>query len=241
MTRLFDENARLEYLKKNKEELLYNNIPVKDMIVKQISVKEARPYIATYHYSKTMPDSSKFVFAGYFDNKLAGIIVYGMGAGKSQYTSIIPTIKTGEYIELTRLWSPDGMPKNTESKLIGESIKQLPNNIKMIISFSDEQQKHVGTIYQATNFYYLGQNNGGKMLIDNNGIIKHPRLLGIYKKRHPLTYGKMTNDVLMQELNFRYVDGGKKHRYVIFKGDKRIKKELFKYIKDRIQKYPKSN
>ena len=164
-----------------------------------------------------------------------------MGAGKAQFTTVIPNIKKGEYVEFTRLWSPDSMPRNTESRLISESIKQLPDKIKLIISFSDEQQNHVGTIYQATNFYYLGKNNGGKMLQDENGIIKHPRLLGIYKARHPSTYGKMNTKALMEELNFKYVEGGKKHRYIIFKGDKRQKRKLYKFIKDKIQSYPKLN
>ena len=75
------------------EELEYNNIPVKDMIVKQVSVKFARPYIATFHYSSTMPDSTKFVYAGFFDDKLAGLVVYGMGTGKNQYTALIPVFR----------------------------------------------------------------------------------------------------------------------------------------------------
>jgi len=243
MTHKFDENAVAKYLniplEERNKELEYNDIPVKYMTVKEITVKEARAYISYFHYAKTMPDSTKHVFAGYFNERLAGIICYGMGCGMNQYTAIIPNIQKGQYLELTRLWSPDGMPKNTESKLIGESMKLLPKEVKLLVSFSDSQQSHVGTIYQATNWYYLGMNNGGKMIADSEGKKAHSRLLGMYKQRHPDTYGKMTNTELMKELGYHYVEGGKKHRYAFLLGDKREKRELFKFIKDRILPYPK--
>ena len=89
----------------------------KELFVRKAKVKEARPYIATHHYSKIMPDSSKEVFMGFYGDTLAGICVFGMGTGKHQYTRLLPDLKDGEYRELTRLWF-DGMPKNTESKLI---------------------------------------------------------------------------------------------------------------------------
>ena len=54
--------------------------------------------------------------------------------------------------ELTRLWSPDGMPKNTESKLISESIKLLPKEVRLILSYADPSQGHLGKIYQATKY-----------------------------------------------------------------------------------------
>lgn len=221
-------------------ELEYNNTCVRDMVVQRISVSSARPYIATYHYSKTMPDSTKFVYAGYYGDKLAGLIVYGMGAGKNQYTAIIPTIQKGEYLELTRLWSADCMPHNTESKLIAESLKLLPKEYKLILSFADPSRNHVGTIYQATNWYYCGMSNSGKVLVCEDGIEKHPRLIGIYKMRHP-ELKKYTNGEIMAMHNWIYKESSGKHRYVFLRGNKKEKKEMFQYIKDKIQKYPKLN
>lgn len=217
---------------------MYDGTPVNEMIVKEIESKDARPYIATFHYSKTMPDSTKYVYAGFLGEKLCGIVVYGMGAGKNQYTSIIPNIQNGEYVELTRLWCANDMPKNTESKLISESLKMLPLNIKLVISFADSSKNHVGTIYQATNWYYLGKNNGGKTLICEDGVIKHARLLGIYKMRHPHLKDK-TNDEIMEIYGWKWADGGSKHRYIYLRGNKKEKREMFKKIKGKIESYPK--
>lgn len=241
MTKKFDDKARAEYLSENNfANLEYNGLPVRDMIVKPMSVKEARRYIATYHYSKSMPDSTKFVFAGYYDDKLAGIIVYGMGAGRSQYTALIPTIEKGQYLEITRLWSPDSMPKNTESKLISESMKLLPKEYKLIVTFADQNRKHRGIIYQATNSLYTGETTSGKVLVTEDGTIQHTRLLGIYKNRHK-ELKNMSNKEIMELYKWTYKDGSKKHRYVYLRGSKVERKRLFKFIEPKIKKYPKGD
>lgn len=237
MTKVFDDKARWDMINSYKE-FHYDGTPIKDMIVKPVSCSFARPYIATFHYSKTMPDSTLYAFAGYLNGELCGIACFGMGAGKNQYTSLVPDIKNGEYIELTRLWCPDCMPRNTESKLISESLKMLPKEIKLVLSFSDTSRDHSGTIYQATNWYYCGCNNGGKMLLTPDGVEKHPRLIGIYRMRHPELKDKSTQEI-MDLLGYTYTTGGRKNRYVYLRGDKRAKKRLYANIRQFILPYPK--
>lgn len=237
MTKAFDDKARWDMLN-SYTRFHYDGTPIKDMVVKPVSCSYARPYISTFHYSQTMPDSTLYVFAGYLNGELCGIVCYGMGAGKNQYTALIPDIKNGEYIELTRLWCPDCMPRNTESKLISESLKMLPKEIKLVLSFADSSKNHSGTIYQATNWYYCGINNGGKMLLTPDGIEKHPRLIGIYRKRHPELREKTTQEI-MDLLGFTYTMGGRKHRYVFLRGDRRVKKALYEQIRQFILPYPK--
>jgi len=241
ITKLFDDKCRNQLLSRNRlDELEYNNVPVKNMIVKQVSVSFARPYIATFHYTKTMPDSTKYVYAGFFKDKLAGIVCYGMGAGKNQYTALVPIIQNGEYLELTRLWCPDDMPYNTESKLISESLKLLPKQYKLILSFADPSKNHVGTIYQATNWYYCGMSKGGKVLVTKDGIEKHPRLIGVYKMRHP-ELKQYTNDEIMKIYGWIYKESSGKHRYCYLRGNKKENKIMYEYIKDKIKPYPKLN
>lgn len=239
MTKLFDDRARLEMIS-SYNGFYYDGTPIKEMIVKQVSCAYARPYIATFHYSRTMPDSTLYVYAGYLNGELCGIVCYGMGCGKNQYTALVPDIKNGEYIELTRLWCPDCMPRNTESKLISESLKLLPPEIKLVLSFSDTSKKHCGTIYQATNWLYLGQNNGGKMLVTRDGIEKHPRLIGIYRKRHKELRDKTAQEI-MDIYGFTFKEGGKKNRYCYLRGSKTQKRILYKQIAKYVQDYPKQD
>jgi hypothetical protein len=239
MTKIFDDNSRqLLSSRLFGDNLEYNNTKVSEMTIKRTSPSFAREYISTYHYTKTMPDSTMFCFTGYYKDALAGVIVFGMGSGKNQYTALIPNIQNGEYLELTRLWSPDGMPRNTESKLIMGSISLLPKEIKLIISFADPIRNHVGIIYQATNFYYCGMSAGGKVLVTEDKIEKHPRLLGIYKMRHP-EYKDLSNDELMNMYGWIYKDSSPKYRYVLLRGSKHEKKEMYKLISPFVLPYPK--
>ena len=223
MTKRFDDKARTELLMVYCKPDLSNVKPM-ELDVRRIDCKLARGYIAAFHYSKTMPDSSRFIFGLFYKETLCGICVFGMGCGKNQYTAIYPDIQNGEYIELTRLWLEDSLRRNSESYFISRCIKMLPNDIRLILSFSDEKQNHFGYIYQASNFLYLGQNNGGKMLVTEDGIEKHPRLLGIYRKRRP-ELRNYNNAELMKILNYKYTESGRKFRYVYFK-DKRLMKRL---------------
>lgn len=238
MTKKFDDDARERYNHFNKDHLAYLSGHVRDMWIEEVTAKYARPYIAANHYTKTFPDSTKYTFAGFIEGKLAGIITYGMGVGLNQYTSLLPDLQKGEYLELTRLWSPDGFPKNTESKLIAESRKLLPSNVRLIMSFADGSRGHVGTIYQASNFHYCGLSAGGKMLVTEDGIEKHPRLLGIYRMRHP-EYRDMSTPDLMKLLKYKYIPAAQKYRYVLLVGNKEQKHRDLETIKDKIQPYPK--
>ncbi len=239
MTKVFDDKSRVQLASRLfGDNLEYSGMAVSQMTVRKITVSFAREYISTYHYTKTMPDSTMHCFAGYYGEALAGIIVFGMGSGKNQYTALVPEIQNGEYLELTRLWSPDNMPHNTESKLIMKSISMLPKEIKLIVSFADPSRNHAGTIYQATNFYYCGMSAGGKVLVTSDGIEKHPRLLGIYKMRHP-EYKELSNDELMKICGYTYKESSPKHRYVLLRGSKFEKKNLYKLIAPLVQAYPK--
>lgn len=181
--------------------------------VRAISVKAARPLIATHHYSRTMPDATREVFAGYFpDGRMAGIVVFGMGAGKAQYTRLLPDLADGEYRELSRLWSPDGLATNTESRLIGVAIRLLPQNVRLVISYADPSQGHVGRVYQATNFTYLGQTDGGERLIDTSGREVHSKLLSVYRMRHP-EMADWTSRAIADHYGFTAIPNPSKHRY----------------------------
>lgn len=241
MTVKFDNDARAAMLEEmDSNSFQYDGTPIHEMTVRQVPAKFARKYIATFHYSQTMPDSTRFAYAGFLNGRICGVVCYGMGCGKNQYTALIPNIEKGQYIELTRLWCADSYPRNTESKLISESLKLLPKEIKLVISFADESMGHVGTIYQACNFIYCGKNKGGKMLACENGLLKHPRLLGIYRMRHP-EYKQYSNDQLMNLLGYKYVDGGMKHRYVYLRGGQKQRKAMRRIIESQIQPYPKAD
>lgn len=211
---------------------------VKEMNVQETNAKFARGYIVKNHYSKTFPDSTKHTFVGYLGDKIAGIITYGMGTTKNQYLSVDEGLKDGEYLEITRVWSADSMPKNTESKLISESMKMLPKQVKLIVTFADPSRGHVGYIYQATNGIYIGQSAGGSMLVTKDGIEKHPRLISMYKKRNEHLRDVSSADII-ESLGWKKIDSAKKHKYIYLTGGKKYRKEMLKRLENKILSYPK--
>jgi hypothetical protein len=216
VTRLFDDAARA-YLSDG----LWGSEcdpyagAVKTLHVRRSSVAEARPWIAEFHYSRTMPDAVKEVFVGHYPGGLlAGFVVFGMGAGKAQYLAVVPDLNDGEYRELSRLWSPDGMPKNTESRLIRLALGML-RGVRLVLSYADPSRGHMGGIYQATNWAYLGMTDGGERLVDAQGRELHSKLLSVYRMRHPAEYAGMTSREIALSLGWTFIPNSPKHRYAM--------------------------
>lgn len=239
MTATADKMARNNILQNfNPSDFAYDGTPINLIQVQQISPDLARGIIAAFHYSKTFPDSTILCYGAYLNGKLVGVVCYGMGGCKEQYTSLFPNIKNGTYLELTRLWVAYQMPRNSESKIISMSLKLLPPQYKVILSFADEGQGHCGIIYQATNWVYLGCNNGNSIYIDENGVSKHTHLITIYRQRHP-ELKDLPREEILNILGFKRATSGKKHRYLFLRGSKKDKKALLSLVKDKIQPYPK--
>lgn len=216
MTAKFDMKASeevLSYLKMCPSRLTWLEKPI-EMTVTECSVKEARWYIASFHYSKSMPDSTFKVFKWMYWDELAGFAVYWTWCGMNQYRSISPDIKNWQYAELTRLWLFDEAPRNSESRLISESLKKLPKEIKLVLSYSDTRQNHQGTIYKATNWIISGITNWGKIIVDENWKEFHSRLIEMYRRRHPETYWKMNKIDIMESLKWKEIIAWKKYRFI---------------------------
>jgi hypothetical protein len=56
-------------------------------------------------------------------------------------------------------------------------VKKIIPTVKLLISFADQNQNHLGIIYQATNWYYTGEAKSTPKY-NLNGRIIHQRQLG---------------------------------------------------------------
>jgi hypothetical protein len=92
-----------------------------------------------------------------------------------------------DIIELRRLVCIDDTPKNIESWFIGKCLRWLKVNtkIKKVLSYADNTYGHSGVIYRASNFKYLGQTKGDRM-IDFNGRLYHTRTTHTTNKKRYL-------------------------------------------------------
>lgn len=114
-----------------------------------------------YHYAKRVPIVA-IAFNVYEDDEYCGVICYGHGA--NHYIASSLNRFSGQVIELVRV-ALNGKQKTT-SECLSSSIREVKKRCIMvdyIVSYADSDQNHKGTIYQATNWLYLGLMNEGSL------------------------------------------------------------------------------
>ena len=108
-----------------------------------------------FHYSQSVP-AVQYAYNVYNEQEeWCGCIVYGGGANNNLAQTF--GLNSGEVLELERV-ALNGKQEQT-SKAVSLTLKQLHKDnplCKIVVSYSDHRQKHLGTIYQATNWIYLG-------------------------------------------------------------------------------------
>lgn len=169
--------------------------------------KDIKEFIELNHYSKSINGvKSSYCFSIKFKNKLVGACLFGQ-------MSTTAWKKFGEketdVLELRRLVTLDECERNTESWFIAKCIKYLKRNtkVKVLVSYADPMYGHVGYVYQASNWNYLGTTPKDVGYIDNETHkVYHSRALrtkykGEYKPfvvklRNKLQQGLLENIVL---------------------------------------------
>lgn len=196
-------------------------------LVKPIPSKLCKEWCLKKHYSKRIP-RIQYSFGLFISNTLEGIITYGLPATPFVARGICGIEYENNVIELNRLVVNSNKLNNASSILVSKSIKLLPSNFSIIISYADISVGHIGYIYQATNFLYTG------ITID----MKEWRLIG--SDLHSQNVCKKKNiEERKKDKRFKQEIRAKKHRYIFFCGSPRNKKKLKAKLKYKIKPYPK--
>ena len=199
--------------------------------IKPIEYQEAMSMIVSNHYlHRKAPCSYAFGLCDTGSNVVKGVVTYGKPASHSLCKGICGEGEASEVIELTRLWVSDDVPKNGESFLIGNTIKLVPQDI--IVSYAEQQQGHLGIVYQATNWIYTGMSDKHVQWQVEGMDSKHSRHLfdqygGINGAK------KALGDKMVATQRPR------KYRYIYFNCNKRRKRELMDKLRYPILPYPK--
>jgi len=192
-----------------------------------------------YHYTKSCAKST-IAYGFYYQNQIVCVIVYGQPSGKYLASSIWEGGNEKECLELLRLFSFDWCPKNIESYCISQSIKRLKIDIpeiKVLVSYADSSAGHVGYIYQASNWIYIGKGSGErKIFLD--GIRQHRR--DMYDK-----YGTSSIEKLKKIFGDRLQISEErflKNKYIyIISHSKKEKQYIQNKLKVKSLPYPKGN
>ena len=117
--------------------------------VEPIQRDQCKEYVLDIHYARRWPSVS-YAYGLFLDGILCGVVTYGTPPSAPLRRGIAGDSFKGDVVELNRLCLRHNRP-NEASLLVGRSLRLLPKN-KIVVSFADISQHHVGLVYQAANF-----------------------------------------------------------------------------------------
>ena len=186
---------------------------VKDLNIAPISQIDAKEILIPNHYLHSFPGGTKLSFGVYLDARLLGALTFGVGPYLGY--KLVKDASPDDVVTLTRLWLSDGLPKNSESRVIGIVLRSLrkETSLKFVLAYSDPAAGHVGTIYQATNWLYTGLSSATPLYDIGDGIIHHSRSLAHQLGSHSIRY------LTYRGIVVKTVPQMAKHRYIYFLDD----------------------
>lgn len=194
--------------------------------VKSINYQDVKPFLLEIHYAKRIPSISYSI--GLFHKEdLVGCVCYGYPPSTALKIGVAGEQFKKNIIELNRLVLKNNK-KNEASYLVGNSFKLLPKNT-IIVSYADTSQKHIGYVYQATNFIYTGL----------SAKRTEWQMIGVNKHSFTICETYSLHERKTNKDKFKLINRPRKHRYLYILGDKKFKKNVFENLKYKIQSYPK--
>ena len=136
--------------------------------------KAAKYAVEHWHYSGTLSSAANNYIGVWEGGTFIGAVVFGIGANNNAGKPY--GLKGIEIAELTRV----ALTEHTApvSKIVSVALKMVAKKnpgLKAVVSYADLNHDHVGTIYQAGNWIYVGTaaDQGGSYVI--NGKVVHAR------------------------------------------------------------------
>ena len=148
------------------------------MRLEKASRKAVDYALMNFHYAKTIAPRAHDNAYSVFNSKgeWCGVICFGMGA--SPQIGMPYGLKQGEAVELIRV-ALNGKQEIT-SKVVALGLKLLKKHsplVKLVVSYADKAQNHTGIIYQATNWYYVGDLESSGVEFFVNGKWRHSKAI----------------------------------------------------------------
>jgi Fe-S cluster biosynthesis and repair protein YggX len=150
---------------------------VKDYTFEVCKLTEIKQYVECNHYSKSV-NGLKVSFCFRIINStghVVGAAIYGQQSTTAWKKYVE---KECDLLELRRLCTTDKM-RNLLSCFVGWCNNYIKKNsdIKLLLSYADPYNGHIGYIYQATNWLYVGETQKDIVLKTPEGKIYHSRAM----------------------------------------------------------------
>lgn len=197
--------------------------PLPDLLVAPCSYQAAKYAVEKWHYSGNIPPGKLVKFGVWEEREFIGTVVFSHGANRNIAAPYgIDMLEAAELIRVAL------REHNTAvSKIVAQSIKALvkqSTGLRLLVSYADPREGHVGGIYQAMNWIYTGKTEASTAIVIN-GKEWH-------KKAAWASFG--TNKA--ERLGGYYITTEGKHKY-IYPLDRAMRRQIAPLA----QPYPKKD
>ncbi len=204
-----------------------------DLRLAWCSADAATYAVKHWHYSRTMPKSKRSYIGVWEGGAFIGAIIFGCGSGHATDGRRFGLARQFEIAELLRV----ALRKHRApvTRIVAVAVRMLyaqSPGLRILISYADPRQEHLGVIYQAGNWIYTGETGSSKAFVDRVGQEHHERVTSVtgWKKQ----FGKYIR-CLKQSDAVRVIVLPGKHRY-LYPLDAEMRERLAPLAKP----YPKS-
>ncbi len=129
-----------------------------------------------FHYSRTMPVGKAVRVGVWEDGAFIGCVLFSRG--NTPHIGRPFDLPQWQVCELTRVALAEH--RTPTSRIVAIGVRMLRRHcpgLRLVVSYADPQQEHVGTIYQAMGWLYLGE-TARECVLRVHGRLRHPRSVG---------------------------------------------------------------
>lgn len=139
-----------------------------------IEKRDADRVVKQFHYSGKVTKNSQINFGVLLDGRLLGALQYGPPIDRRRAALLFEGAGIRQMLELNRLAFSDALPRNSESRSLGVTIREIAKTYPDIIwvqSFADACQCGDGTIYRAAGFSLVQIKRNTTQLVLNGRVV----------------------------------------------------------------------
>ena len=180
-----------------------------DLMVKLVPHHAAKS-VLRHHYLGTLPGATQVSFGIFVGPSLEGAVT--LGCGPINGHRLVEGARRDEYLCLTRLWLSERLPRNSESRVLAivARLVRRHTDVRFLVSYADPAYGHLGTVYQAAGWTYVGTSSASDLYRVGSGKAQHSRTLSHRLGSHSVKY------LRSRGLDIELVRQQPKHKYVLF-------------------------
>jgi len=203
--------------------------------ISELKYSIAKDFIEKYEWLGNI-GSAKYCYGLHVYDELVAVVCFTTPSSPSAFAKLLGDANARHTYQLCRGASSPSCPKWGASKLISCSMKllRIKTSARVVVCYADPEAGEIGTVYQASNAYYIGMTSyTGPSAYIINGIKYHARSV-------PKRFGSAKHDVLFElDNDYSRIQRTKKHRYVYILDRSINGKHIKISLEHLIKEYPK--